>query len=76
MQPNYGPMSMSSHNFTSPLNVYKLFSSPTLPKSCSATLNVRSVCNKSAAISDHILHNKLDIICLTETWINDGEFSY
>ena len=68
-------MSVSSHNFTSPLVVYEPFSSSTPPKLRIATLNSRYVCNKSAVISDHILYNKLNIICLTETWINDGEFS-
>ena len=62
-------------NFTSPLDVYEPFSSPTLPKLRIATLNARSVCNKSAVISDHKLSDKLNIICLTETWINYGEFS-
>ena len=52
-----------------------MFSSPALPKLLIATLNACSVCNKSAVILDHILSNKLDTICLTETWINDGEFS-
>ena len=75
IQPNLGPISVSSHNFTSPLDAYEPFSSPTLPKLRIATLNARSVCNKSAVISDHILSNKFDIICLTETWINDDEFS-
>ena len=66
IQPNPGSMLVNSHNFTSPLNIYEPFSSPTLPKLRIATLNVRSVCNKSAVISDHILSNKLDIICLIE----------
>ena len=35
---------------------------------------MHAICNKSAVTSDHILSNKLDIIYLTETWINDGEF--
>jgi exonuclease III len=68
-------MSVSSHIFASLLDVYEPFSSPTLPKLRIATLNARSLCNKSAVISDHILHNKLDILCVTETWVNDGEFS-
>ena len=75
IQPNPGSMSVSSRNFASPLDVYEPFSSPALPKLHIATLNARSVCNKSAVISDNILSNKLDIICLTETWINGGEFS-
>ena len=36
---------------------------------------MHTVCNKSAVISDYILSNKLDIIYLTETWIDVGEFS-
>ena len=40
-----------------------------------ATLNSRSVVNKSAVINNHILENKIDILCITETWINNGEFS-
>ena len=39
-----------------------------------ATLNSRSVVNKSAVINNHILENKIDILCITETWINDGKF--
>ena len=68
-------MSVSSHNFMSELDVYEPFSLPNLPKLRIATLNVHSVCNKSAVISDHILYNKFDIICITKTCINDGEFS-
>ena len=41
IQPNPGPMSVSSHNFTSPLDVYEPFSSLTLPKLRIATLNAR-----------------------------------
>ena len=68
-------MSISSRNFTFSLDVYELFSSSILHKLRIATLNARSVCNKSAVISDYILSHKINIICLTETWINDGEFS-
>ena len=68
-------MSVSIHNFTSPFDIYEPFSSTALPKLRMATLNARSVCNKSSVISDHILHNKIDIFCLIETWTNDGEFS-
>ena len=75
IQPNHGPMSVSSHNFTPPLDVYEPFLLPTLPTLRIATLNARSVNNKSAVIFDHILYNKFDIICLTEIWINDGDFS-
>ena len=38
-------------------------------------LNSRSVCNKSAVIYNHILENSLDILCLTETGINDSDIS-
>ena len=30
---------------------------------------------KQSVINNHILENKIDILCITETWINDGEFS-
>ena len=30
--------------------------------------------NKFAIINNHILENKIDILCITETWINDGQF--
>ena len=85
--PNFSSVSMWRHSvqpwtyvskqsqFTSPLDVYEPFSSSTLPKLRIATLNARSVCNKSAVISDHILSDKLDIICLAGTWINYGELS-
>ena len=64
--PNPGSMLVSSHNFTSLSDVYEPFSSLTLHKLNIATLNTRSVCNKSAVICDHILHNKIDSICLTD----------
>ena len=38
-------------------------------------LNVRSVCNKSAVIYNHIVENNLDVLCVTETWINNGDIS-
>ena len=31
--------------------------------------------NKSAIIYNHILENKIDILCNTETWSNDGQFT-
>ena len=52
---NPRPISVGRHNFTSPLDVYETFSSPILLKLRIATLNGRSLCNKSAVISDHIL---------------------
>ena len=33
------------------------------------------VCDKSAVIYNHILEKSLDILCLTETLINDGDIS-
>jgi hypothetical protein len=35
-----------------------------------ACQNIRSVSNKSAIISELVSSNKLDILCLTETWLN------
>ena len=75
IQPNLGPMSVNSLKITSLSDVYEPFSSPTLPKSHIAILNARSECSKSTVVFDHILSNKLDTTCLTETRINDGEFS-
>ena len=51
--------------------MYERFLSPTVPKLRMATLNSRSVVNKSAVINNHILENKIDILCITETWINE-----
>ena len=75
IQLNLGPFSLKSQYVSSPLDVYEPFLSPTVPKLLMATLNSRSVVNKSAVINNHILENKIDILCITETWINDGEFS-
>ena len=74
IQLNPGPVSLKSRYVTSPLNVYKPFLSPTVPKLRMATLDSRFVVNKSAVINNHIFKNKIDILCITETWINDGEF--
>ena len=52
-----------------------LFQLPTAPNLRIATLNSRSVLNKSAIIDNHILENKIDILCITETWINDSQFT-
>ena len=38
-------------------------------------LNARSVCNKSAVICNHIVENNLDVLCMTETWINNSDIS-
>ena len=35
-------------------------------------LNAHSVCNKGAVIHDLIEENELDMLALTETWINDN----
>ena len=76
IQLNPGPVSLKRHlYFSSTLDVYEPFLSPTVPKLRMATLNSRSIVNKSAVINNHILENKIDILCITETWINDGEFS-
>ena len=75
IQLNPGPVSLKSQYVSFPLDVYEPFLSPTVPKLRMATLNSRSVVNKSAVINNHILENKIDILCITETWINDGEFS-
>ena len=72
---NPGPVSLKSQYVSYPLDVYEPFLLPTVPKLCMATLNSQSVVNKSAIINNHILENKIDILCITETWINDGEFS-
>ena len=64
-------VSLKSQYVSSPLDVYEPFLSPTVPKLRMATLNSRSVVNKSAVINNHILENKIDILCITETWIND-----
>ncbi len=38
-----------------------------------ALLNVRSISNKTFAINEHILSDKLDLLFMTETWLNAGE---
>ena len=59
-----------------PLDVYEsLCSSPPQSKLRIALLNAHSVCNKSAVIYNLILENSLDILCLIETWINNGDIS-
>ena len=74
IQLNPGPVSLKSQYVSSHLDVYEPFLSPTVPKLRMATLNTRSDVNKSAVINNHILENKIEILCITETWINDGEF--
>ena len=31
--------------------------------------------NRSAIINNHTFENKTDVLCITETWINDGQFT-
>ena len=60
-------------NAFSPLDVYEPFSSPSYAKLRVAALNARSISNKFAIICDQIIENRLDFLCISETWINDGE---
>ena len=55
--------------------MYEPFSSPSAPNLRIVTLNFRSALNKSTVINIHILENKIDILCIIETWINDGQFT-
>ena len=74
--PNPGPASLHKFINISPLDIYEPFSvSLSLLKLRIglATLNARSVCNKYAVIYNHIVENNLDFLCLTETWINNGD---
>ena len=74
VHPSPGPVSLHKFNNISPLDVYEPFSvSPSLPKLRIAMLNARSVCNKSVVMYNHIVENNLDVLCVTETWINNGE---
>ena len=54
IQLNPGPAPLINVNATSPLDVYEPFSSPSYAKLRIATLNARSISNKSAVICDHI----------------------
>ena len=36
-------------------------------------LNVRSIKNKSVALHDFILDNKLDLLAVTETWLSENQ---
>lgn len=38
-----------------------------------ASINCRSVKNKSASILDHVIEHNLDIVSLTETWLSDSD---
>ena len=74
--PNPGPVQIHKFNDTSSLGAYEPFcSSSPQTKVRIALLKACSVCNKSAAIYNRILENCLDILCITETWINNGDIS-
>ena len=60
---------------TSPLDVCEPFSSLSYAKLRVATLNARSISNKSAVICDQIIKNRLDVLCISENWIYDGEMT-
>ena len=36
-------------------------------------LNARSVCNMSLELRELIIDDKIDILCITETWLRDGD---
>ena len=40
-----------------------------------ALLNVRSIRNKGAFITDHVLQHDIDMLCLTETWLSTDDES-
>ena len=70
-----GPISLNKQYIFSLLDVYEPFSFPTAPNVNIANLNSRSVLNKSTIINNHLLENKIDILCITETRINDSQFT-
>ena len=70
IQLNSGTVSLNNQYASSPLDVYEPVLSPITPNLRIATLNSRSVLNKPAIINSHILENKIDILYITETWIN------
>ena len=67
IQLNLSPAPFIKINATSPPDVYEPFSSPSYAKLRVAILNARSISNKSAVICDHIIDNKLDVLCISET---------
>ena len=73
IQLNPCPVSLNNQYVSFSLDVYEPYPSPTAPNLRIATLNSRSVLNKSAIINNHILETKIDILCITETWINDSQ---
>ena len=74
-QLNAGPVSSNNQCVSSPLDVYEPFSSLTASNLRIATLNSRSMLIKSVIINKHKLESKIDILYITETYINDGQFS-
>ena len=75
IQLNSGLLSLNNQYVLPHLMFMNLFHLPLPPYLRIATLNSRFVLNKSAIIRNHILENKIDILCITETWINDGQFT-
>ena len=39
-------------------------------------LNSRSVCNKMSFINDFVIEHNVDLLCLTETWLNANNSNY
>ena len=72
IQLNPGPALFINVNATSPLDVFEPFSSPTL--NYVLPLIMLGLC-PIAVICDYIIENKLDVLCISETWINDGEMT-
>jgi len=38
-------------------------------------LNCRSVCNKSLILNDYIIENEVELLCITETWLNKNNLN-
>ena len=51
---------------TSPFDVYESFESSLCVNLRIASINTRPISNKSVGICDHIVDNKLDILCASE----------
>ena len=75
VQLNPGPAPFINVNATSTIDAYEPFSSPWYSKLRVAILNIRSISNKSAVICDYTIDNMVDVLCISETWINDGEMT-
>ena len=73
VHPNPGPVPLHKFNNISPLEVYEFFSVSPLPKLRIAMQNAHSVCNESVVIYNQIAENNLDVLCVSETWINNGD---